>query len=252
MARTTTRALAALATSAVLAGGLAVQADAAPARTAPAGGVQARQADRPAPAKDARAQQRTADRTRQAAPQRTSAVKTTKTTKPSSARTTTAKRTAARGVARTTSTTTKTARTTATTAAATTATTTTAVTYASTTSISTAGLSSDAVKVLKSINANFPQVTSISGLRSGSDAQDHGTGHALDLMVPNYSSAQGKALGDEIAAYLQQHASELNVKYVIWRQHIWSVQRSSEGWRAMGDRGGVTANHYDHVHVSVN
>jgi hypothetical protein len=38
---------------------------------------------------------------------------------------------------------------------------------------------------------------------------------------------------------------------VIWSQHIWTVQRSSEGWRAMPDRGSTTANHYDHVHVSV-
>ncbi|MEP7157788.1 MAG: SH3 domain-containing protein, partial [Chloroflexota bacterium] len=36
-----------------------------------------------------------------------------------------------------------------------------------------------------------------------------------------------------------------------WSQRIWSVQRSSEGWRPMADRGSTTANHYDHVHVSV-
>jgi hypothetical protein len=29
------------------------------------------------------------------------------------------------------------------------------------------------------------------------------------------------------------------------------VQRSSEGWRWMEDRGSTTANHYDHVHVTV-
>jgi len=128
----------------------------------------------------------------------------------------------------------------------------TAVNYASSTTVSTAGLSANAVKVIQAINGDFPQITSIGGLRSGSDAQDHGTGHAVDLMIPGYSTAEGKALGDEIAAYLQVHAEELGVKYVIWSQHIWSVQRSSEGWRAMSDRGGVTANHYDHVHVSVN
>ena len=121
-----------------------------------------------------------------------------------------------------------------------------AVAYASTTSISTSGLSANAVKVLQAVNATFPQVTDIGGVRSGSDAQDHGTGHALDLMTSD------KATGDEIAAYLQAHASELGIKYVIWRQHIWSVQRSGEGWRAMADRGSATSNHYDHVHVSVN
>ncbi|GAA1388569.1 hypothetical protein [Luteococcus peritonei] len=117
---------------------------------------------------------------------------------------------------------------------------------ATSTSISTAGLAANAVTVLRAINASFPQVTSIGGLRQGSDAQDHATGHALDLMVSH------QATGDQIAAWLQQHAQELGIKYVIWRQHIWSVQRQGEGWRAMADRGSATANHYDHVHVSVN
>ena len=49
---------------------------------------------------------------------------------------------------------------------------------------------------------------------------------------------------------MRAHASELGVSYVIWSQHIWSVERGSEGWRAMEDRGSTTANHYDHVHVS--
>jgi hypothetical protein len=37
---------------------------------------------------------------------------------------------------------------------------------------------------------------------------------------------------------------------VIYAQKIWSVKRGGEGWRGMSDRGSVTANHYDHVHVS--
>jgi hypothetical protein len=38
---------------------------------------------------------------------------------------------------------------------------------------------------------------------------------------------------------------------VIWSQQIWTVDRGSEGWRYMEDRGSTTANHYDHVHVTV-
>jgi hypothetical protein len=59
------------------------------------------------------------------------------------------------------------------------------------------------------------------------------------------------SLGDSIANYVRAHASELGVSEVIWAQRIWTVQRSSEGWRQMEDRGSSTANHYDHVHVSV-
>jgi hypothetical protein len=48
-----------------------------------------------------------------------------------------------------------------------------------------------------------------------------------------------------------QHAAALKVQYVIWERHIWNISRASEGWRLMEDRGGVTQNHFDHVHISV-
>ncbi len=59
----------------------------------------------------------------------------------------------------------------------------------------------------------------------------------------------GKAQGDAIAAYVQAHVAQFNVKYLIWRQRYWAP---GEGWSAMADRGSTTANHYDHVHVTVN
>jgi hypothetical protein len=58
-------------------------------------------------------------------------------------------------------------------------------------------------------------------------------------------------LGNAIAAYLQAHAAELDIFDVIWRQRIWTTQRAGDGWRSMPDRGSVTANHFNHVHVSV-
>ncbi|MDQ1599329.1 MAG: hypothetical protein QOD68_803 [Actinomycetota bacterium] len=104
------------------------------------------------------------------------------------------------------------------------------------------GLRPHTIEVYRAVCAAFPAVTSWGGL-SGSGG-DHGAGMALDIMCTG-------SLGDAIAAYVRAHASELGVSYVIWSQHIWTVQRSSEGWRAMPDRGSTTANHYDHVHVSV-
>ena len=59
-------------------------------------------------------------------------------------------------------------------------------------------------------------------------------------------------LGYAIASFLQAHAAELNLYDIIYRQHIWTPVRASEGWRLMPDRGSITANHYDHVHVAVN
>jgi hypothetical protein len=58
------------------------------------------------------------------------------------------------------------------------------------------------------------------------------------------------SLGDDIAAFVRSNANALGVSEVIWEQQIWTVERSSEGWRPMEDRGSATANHMDHVHVT--
>jgi hypothetical protein len=103
------------------------------------------------------------------------------------------------------------------------------------------GLTTNAIKVYRAVCAAFPSVSSWGG-RTGSG--DHGAGLALDIMVTG-------STGDAIAEFVRAHAGELGVSYVIWSQRIWTVERSSEGWRYMSDRGSTTANHYDHVHVSV-
>jgi hypothetical protein len=103
------------------------------------------------------------------------------------------------------------------------------------------GLQRNTIKLYRAVCAAFPAVNAWGG-RSGSG--DHGAGRALDIMCSG-------SLGTSIANYVRAHASDFGVSEVIWAQRIWSVQRSSEGWRPMEDRGSSTANHYDHVHVSV-
>ena len=104
------------------------------------------------------------------------------------------------------------------------------------------GLTSGAVYVYRSVCHAFPQITSYGGW----DAHgEHSSGKALDIMTSDVS------LGNAIAAFLQQHASELHLYDILWRQHIWTPVRASEGWRLFADRGSATANHVDHVHVSV-
>jgi len=105
------------------------------------------------------------------------------------------------------------------------------------------GLTPDAVLVHRSVCANFPQVSSFGGRRGGGGF--HGSGQAVDCMI-----SDSKA-GWELARWVRSHARELGVSEVIYSQKIWTVQRGSEGWRSMSDRGSATANHYDHVHVSV-
>lgn len=104
------------------------------------------------------------------------------------------------------------------------------------------GLTSDAVLVHRSVCANFPEVISYGGI--GGDSE-HSAGLALDIMIPSQAS------GDAIAEWVRANSAALGVSEVLWAQQIWTVQRSSEGWRYVEDRGSVTANHYDHVHVTV-
>ncbi|MGF3114719.1 LysM peptidoglycan-binding domain-containing protein [Facklamia sp. P12937] len=83
------------------------------------------------------------------------------------------------------------------------------------------------------------------GLRPG-DSGDHGKGLAVDFMVP-----VGSALGDQIAADAVANMGNSNIAYVIWKQQIYGHWTGGQ-WQQMGDRGSVTQNHYDHVHVSFN
>jgi hypothetical protein len=104
------------------------------------------------------------------------------------------------------------------------------------------GLTDAAVYVYRSVCHAFPQITTYGGW----DAHgEHASGRALDIMTSDVE------LGTAIAEFLRSNASELHLFDVIWRQHIWTPVRSSEGWRLMPSRGSTTANHYDHVHVSV-
>ena len=112
------------------------------------------------------------------------------------------------------------------------------------------GLKPNAVKVHRAARAKFPQITTYYTLRAGVFT-NHSTGRALDLMIPNYRSASGKALGYKVAAWAKANAKPLGINYVIWNQHIWNIQRDSEGWRYMADRGGDSANHKNHVHITV-
>ena len=105
------------------------------------------------------------------------------------------------------------------------------------------GLTANAIAVHRAVCALFPGVSGYGGLRGGGG--EHSTGHAIDIMVST-------DLGNEIAAYLQAHAGELGVSELLWRQRIWTTERAGDGWRWMEDRGSATANHYDHVHVTVN
>jgi hypothetical protein len=77
------------------------------------------------------------------------------------------------------------------------------------------------------------------GVAGRGGPSDHPAGLAVDFMVE-------RATGDALAACALENMDALGVKYVIWRQRI----NHGSGWKPMEDRGGATANHFDHVHIS--
>ena len=113
------------------------------------------------------------------------------------------------------------------------------------------GLTDHAKKMKVALAKKFG-ITSFSMYRAGDDdgtGHGHNTGMSVDFMVP-----VGSAQGDQLAEYLTKNMNELGVYYVIWKQRFYMSQFNIYGpantWNLMPDRGGVTANHYDHVHVS--
>ncbi|MGT2937576.1 LysM peptidoglycan-binding domain-containing protein [Streptococcus caprae] len=103
---------------------------------------------------------------------------------------------------------------------------------------------------LKNEIAGLYGITNFSLYRPG-DSGDHGKGLAVDFMV--YSNS---ALGDVVANYAAENMGSKGIAYIIWKQRFYSPYPSKYGpaytWNLMEDRGSVTENHYDHVHVSLN
>lgn len=85
-------------------------------------------------------------------------------------------------------------------------------------------------------------ITDIGGYRPG-DPGDHGRGKALDVMVPVSS-----AVGDAVAQFALDNMDSYGISYVIWKQQIYGDWNPT--WVLMEDRGSITQNHYDHVHIS--
>jgi hypothetical protein len=77
------------------------------------------------------------------------------------------------------------------------------------------------------------------GVAGRAGTSDHPSGLAVDFMVD-------RATGDALADCALRNKEALGITYVIWKQRI----NHGSGWQPMEDRGGVTANHFDHVHIS--
>ncbi len=112
-------------------------------------------------------------------------------------------------------------------------------------------LNANSKGVVAAVIANFPKVRTIYGWRASSSySSDHPNGRAVDIMISDWKGS-GVKYGTDVASYFQKNAGKHKVRYIIWRQKIWNAAYPTRGWRGMENRGSATANHYDHVHVSV-
>lgn len=111
-------------------------------------------------------------------------------------------------------------------------------------------LTKRAKRVANKVRNDWRAIKSIGGWRAGSRySSDHPAGRAIDVMIPKWK--KNADLGWSIAKYFtrKSRAKSYKIHYVIFRQKIWTVQ--TPRWRKMANRGGATANHFDHVHISV-
>ena len=114
------------------------------------------------------------------------------------------------------------------------------------------GLTQRMVSTRNAIMTQFPMPFGVGCLRPG-DPGEHGKGRACDFMMSGggrMPDPVAKERGDALAQWCIENASQYGIMYIIWQQRFYDM-RTGAGWRMMSDRGGVTANHYDHVHVSV-
>jgi hypothetical protein len=108
------------------------------------------------------------------------------------------------------------------------------------------GLQTHTIWVARAISVMFPEIKTIGGYR-----QDplpwHPNGLAIDVMIPDYHSDEGIALGNQIAGFALAMAKKWGVIHVIWRQGFYPAQ-AAPSWTA--NYGNETANHMDHVHIA--
>lgn len=108
------------------------------------------------------------------------------------------------------------------------------------------GLQVQTIRLKRAISARFPEIRDIGGVRPDS-MKWHPAGLAIDVIIPDYDTAAGKALGDRIARFAVNNAKRFGVEHVIWQR---TYHPASGKPKLMADLGNDDANHYTHVHIA--
>lgn len=108
------------------------------------------------------------------------------------------------------------------------------------------GLQVHTILAERVISAHFPEIHEMGGVRP--DALPyHPKGLAIDVIIPEWTTPAGKALGDRIAAFAFDNAARFGLVNVIWQRTYRPVGGPAH---VMADLGSPDANHYTHVHIT--
>ena len=108
------------------------------------------------------------------------------------------------------------------------------------------GLQIQTIMARRAIVSRFPEIREIGGVRPDS-MKWHPEGLAIDVMIPDWQSPAGKALGDRIAAFVAENGRRFGLEYLIWQRMYIPAEGKPY---LMGDSGNPDANHFTHVHIA--
>jgi hypothetical protein len=108
------------------------------------------------------------------------------------------------------------------------------------------GLQVKTILAQRAISARFPEIRNIGGVRPDS-MKWHPEGLAIDVIIPDYGTPAGKALGDRIVEFALQNADRFGLEHVIWQQTYYPIGGKPH---RMANLGSYDANHFTHVHIA--
>jgi MYXO-CTERM domain-containing protein len=112
-------------------------------------------------------------------------------------------------------------------------------------------LKAGASTVAEFLDDKFTAISSIGGYScrpntaNTSKMSVHGSGRALDVMIPTKGGAADAAKGDPVANWLVMNATKIGVQLIIWNRTVWRAN----GTNTKGYTGPNP--HIDHVHVEL-
>jgi hypothetical protein len=114
----------------------------------------------------------------------------------------------------------------------------------------TGGLTAGSKKLKSYLLGKFPnEIREIQGyncrqIRGGSGLSMHGTGRALDIMIPLSGGEADNTKGDRVAEFLIRNAQAIGVQFIIWDRSKWKPGQAEQSY-------GGSHPHHDHLHIEL-